>query len=72
MFDWLYRILAKKLSPFIAPTLVTGGHCGLCGKWVENEVFYQPYDWRITICKECANSKLTITKEMLGDAQFNV
>ena len=29
-----------------------GGHCGLCGKWVERCLV--PSYWRITICDSCA------------------
>lgn len=28
-----------------------GGHCGCCGKWVQNCIV--PKDWAITICDEC-------------------
>ena len=28
-----------------------GGHCGLCGKWVDDEIL--PQEWAITICNAC-------------------
>ena len=30
-----------------------GGHCGLCGKWVDNAIVDK--DWEITVCEECGS-----------------
>ncbi len=31
--------------------LVIGGHCGLCGSWIPNDIF--PEWWRWGICDNC-------------------
>lgn len=31
--------------------LQIGGHCGLCGAWINNEIF--PAYWAIGICEKC-------------------
>ena len=31
--------------------LIIGGHCGLCGAWIPDEIF--PKFWAIGICKKC-------------------
>jgi len=31
--------------------VVIGGHCGLCGKWIDDCLV--PEWWPFTICKEC-------------------
>ena len=31
--------------------LVIGGHCGLCGNWMANDIFPEIWPWGI--CKEC-------------------
>ena len=32
--------------------LVIGGHCGLCGAWISDQVF--PKWWRWGVCDKCA------------------
>jgi hypothetical protein len=44
--------------------LQVGGHCGLCGNWVDNEIL--PKDWNVTICKIC------LEKDCETDSQGNV
>lgn len=34
---------------------VIGGHCGLCGKWVDNVIVDK--DWKVTICEECGSKE---------------
>jgi len=31
--------------------LQIGGHCGLCGAWIPDEIF--PFIWAWGICKKC-------------------
>lgn len=31
--------------------LQVGGHCGLCGRWIEGELL--PKDWAWSICDQC-------------------
>jgi len=40
------------LEPEIIDNLQIGGHCGLCGKWVPDEIL--PKSWAITLCSKCA------------------
>ena len=35
--------------------LKIGGHCGLCGKWIPDEIFEKWWAW--DMCKECRNVK---------------
>ena len=42
----LHKVGWYKLSE-----LVVGGHCGLCGAWIEDGIF--PCWWRVGICKNC-------------------
>jgi len=39
------------LIDFIIRWIAVGGHCGLCGKWVENALVASY--WRVTICNDC-------------------
>ena len=41
--DYIISVVTNKVS--------IGGHCGLCGNWVNNILL--PSYWRITICQEC-------------------
>jgi hypothetical protein len=42
--------------------LVVGGHCGLCGKWIPNEIFDKNWSWGV--CEDCKDVKiLTKVKE---------
>jgi len=39
------------LIDFIIRWIAVGGHCGLCGKWVEHALVTSY--WRVTICDSC-------------------
>lgn len=43
---WIEGVVQKRI--------VIGGHCGLCGKWVD-DCLVSSY-WRVTICKKCAET----------------
>lgn len=49
----MFRNYIKRLfGLYDIDDLRVGGHCGLCGRWVTDDIV--PKDWRITICNECA------------------
>ena len=48
----MMRKLIKKLfKVYNIDDLVIGGHCGLCGKWIDNQIFSK-YP-RVGICPKC-------------------
>lgn len=47
--------LAYRLSEHIYQYLQIGAHCGLCGKWVPNEIAWKPWAW--TVCDKCRDGK---------------
>lgn len=49
-----WRWIKRKLDLWHIDELKIGAHCGLCGKWVENEII--PKEWPITVCDECKNA----------------
>lgn len=52
MFDRLCHRIVSWIVYWICHHIAIGGHCGLCGKWVPNELL--PAWWRVTICDDCA------------------
>ena len=46
LVDRFFEWLAYKIAPY----LVFGAHCGLCGKWVDDVIATA---WRVTVCEEC-------------------
>jgi len=55
MLEKIWSYIARKLAPYIAAELQIGGHCGICGKWVPNELVDRRYPW--TLCEECKEVK---------------
>ena len=45
--DWVKR----KLDLYDIEDLTVGGHCGLCGSWIEKEIF--PKEWPYGVCSKC-------------------
>ena len=45
------RWIRDQATSFIYRSVVVGGHCGLCGKWVPGVPV--PRWWQWTICQEC-------------------
>jgi hypothetical protein len=63
--DWIIKRLKNRYEFYWIEELQIGGHCGLCGKWVSNEIL--PKQYAITICKECSKLKLTnVNKQKQG------
>jgi hypothetical protein len=54
MFNLKYKYMAFILTEFWKYFDI-GGHCGLCGKWVETEVVSK--QGRVTVCDECIDWK---------------
>ena len=46
MRRWLHKKGWYKINE-----LAIGGHCGLCGAWIGDEIF--PEEWRVGICIAC-------------------
>jgi hypothetical protein len=57
--------MLKRLRYWILTVVVVGlkigAHCGLCGKWMENELTYR--DWPISVCYECAHTDILEGKD---------
>ncbi len=46
------KIIKRTFHLYDLDDLLIGGNCGLCGKWVSDEITLKKCDgW--TICKEC-------------------
>ena len=45
--NWIKRVFEL----YDKEDLAIGGHCGLCGKWVDDEICEK--DWRVVLCEEC-------------------
>jgi len=45
------RIVKRLFCLYEIKELQVGGHCGLCGKWVQDIVL--PKVWAITVCEKC-------------------
>ena len=50
--NWIKR----KFELYDIKDLVTGGHCGCCGAWMNNEIL--PKDWPWGICSECTKGSV--------------
>ena len=55
MIRKLLQHIKEKLIDFVISEIAVGGHCGLCGQWVET-CLVSRY-WRVTICDECAKAE---------------
>jgi hypothetical protein len=44
--DWIIQLICDEI--------VIGGHCGLCGKPISDELF--PLRWAFGVCDECKSS----------------
>ena len=44
------RLVKRLFKLYDYDDFVAGGNCGLCGKWIPNEVF--PADWPWGICDD--------------------
>ncbi len=52
----------------VIENIVVGGHCGICGKWVDKAVV-PPY-WRWTICKECSDPEKSVNENGLHSSKI--
>jgi len=52
MIERFLMWLAERLAPYTMLYLQVGGHCGLCGKWVEHAIVEREWSW--TLCEKCA------------------
>lgn len=48
MKNWFRELIIG----IVIDNLVVGGHCGLCGEWVDKAIV--PVYWRWTVCPKCA------------------
>lgn len=49
----IVEIIKQKHGLFKISELQIGGHCGLCGRWISDEIFEKV--WAVGICKTCIN-----------------
>jgi len=45
--NWIIELICKHIQ--------AGGHCGLCGDWIDYELF--PVSWPFGVCQKCRNFK---------------
>ncbi len=57
--NWLKDILVL----YDIEDLTTGGHCGVCGAWINNDIL--PKDWPWSVCQKCINAGTKFTKEVI-------
>lgn len=48
---WIREKLEYWIEGIIINRITIGGNCGLCGKWIPDELF--PRYWRWGSCKDC-------------------
>ncbi len=51
IIKWLVNYLREKYGIYPIHELQTWGHCGLCGKAIDGEIF--PKEWAWGVCKKC-------------------
>jgi len=49
--SWLRSWLKSHFNLYDVTDLVVGGHCGLCGNWVEGVIVEKHWSW--TMCEKC-------------------
>ena len=47
----LRRLVKRLYKLYDIEDLKIGGHCGLCGKWIPDQIFPEAWSWGI--CNEC-------------------
>lgn len=47
MIRWIKEFIINTVTD----ELVVGGHCGLCGKWLDKDIVHRAY--RLTVCPRC-------------------
>ena len=62
MKNWLRELIVD----IVIQNITIGGHCGLCGTWVERAIV--PVYWRWTICEKCAPPNTARTRLETGAA----
>lgn len=48
---WIRSWFKELIENIVLQRIQIGGHCGLCGNWIPNELY--PRYWAIGICGEC-------------------
>jgi len=51
MIKWLLWAIKNRHYLFDIRQLVVGGHCGLCGRWVDKAIVEKGWEW--TVCNKC-------------------
>lgn len=51
--NWIKSRLRDYIIRVVIDSVVIGGNCGCCGKWVNNCLV--PSYWRVALCDECLN-----------------
>lgn len=49
--NWLKEWCKRHWYLYEMDELTVGGHCGLCGKWVDKAIVMKGWEW--TMCEEC-------------------
>lgn len=51
ILEWVKRKVRQKIAEIVTEEIQVGGHCGICGKWIPNELFERWWAWGI--CDKC-------------------
>ena len=52
--NWIKRRIRQFIVATVLEEIQVGGHCGLCGKWVERCL--TDAVWGVTYCAECMDN----------------
>ena len=45
------KLIKRLFNLYDISDLVIGGHCGCCGKWIEDKIFFMDETWGL--CEKC-------------------
>jgi hypothetical protein len=51
MSNKIRKWIKKYFNLYDISDLQIGGHCGFCGKWIDNVI--TPKSWSVTLCEKC-------------------
>ena len=53
MFNKIKKWIKNRFNLYSIEDLAVGGHCGICGSWIEEIIV--PKIWPYSICEKCLN-----------------
>lgn len=63
------KLIKRLFNLYDIEDLTIGGHCGLCGKWIADEIFDKGWSWGM--CKECQEETVEEDAKMLDELLDN-